>query len=88
MDMWDPYVASVQEHVAGADQKIVFDKFHVAQHLSQAVDQVRRKEDKALRAKGDDRLVGTRYDWLRNPTTMDTKDTMIRLAWCASCPSW
>jgi hypothetical protein len=36
MDMWDPYVASVREHVAEADQKIVFDKFHVAQHLSQA----------------------------------------------------
>src|SRR6266446_6236865 len=43
MDMWDPYVTSVQEHVADADKKIVFDKFHIAQHLSQAVDQVRRK---------------------------------------------
>src|SRR5262249_17452494 len=30
-------------------------------------------ENKALRATGDDRLVGTRYDWLRNPVTMDTK---------------
>src|SRR5439155_22525777 len=30
MDMWDPYVASVRAHVAEADQKIVFDKFHVA----------------------------------------------------------
>jgi transposase len=74
MDMWDPYVASVREHVAEADQKIVFDKFHVAQHLSQAVDQVRRKENKALRAEGDDRLVGTRYDWLRYPTTIDPPD--------------
>jgi transposase len=73
MDMWDPYVASVREHVAEADQKIVFDKFHVAQHLSQAVDQVRRKENKALRAEGDDRLVGTRYDWLRYPTTIDLR---------------
>jgi transposase len=44
MDMWDPYVNSVREHVADADQKIVFDKFHVAQHLGQAVDEVRRKE--------------------------------------------
>ena len=34
MDMWDPYVDSVREHVADADKKIVFDKFHVAQHLA------------------------------------------------------
>ena len=29
MDIWDPYVASVREHVPEADGKIVFDKFHV-----------------------------------------------------------
>jgi transposase len=74
MDMWDPYVNSVRAHVTEADRKIVFDKFHVAQHLGQAVDEVRRKENKALQAKGDKQLVGTRYDWLRNPTTMDPKD--------------
>jgi len=67
MDMWDPYVTSVRDHVADAGKKIVFDKFHVAQHLGQAVDEVRRKENKALRAQGDERLVGTRYDWLTNP---------------------
>src|SRR5687768_6355445 len=74
MDMWDPYLNSVREHVPDADNKIVFDKFHVAQHLSQGVDQVRRKENKTLRAAGDDRLAGTRYDWLRNPTAMEPKD--------------
>ena len=56
LDMWDPYVASVREHVPEADGKIVFDKFHVAQHLGEAVDQVRRKEHKTLKAAGDDRL--------------------------------
>lgn len=74
IDMWDPYVASVRNHVADADTKIVFDKFHIAQHLCQAVDQVRRKENKQLRAEGDQRLVGTRYDWLRNPVNMSVKD--------------
>ena len=74
MDMWDPYVNSVRAHMTEADRKIVFDKFHVAQHLGQAVDEVRRKENKALQAKGDKQLVGTRYDWLRNPTTMGPKD--------------
>jgi transposase len=71
MDMWDPFVASVRAHLTDADQKIVFDKFHVAQHLGEAVDQVRRKEHRALKAEGDERLTGTKYDWLRNPAAMD-----------------
>jgi len=74
MDMWDPYIASVQEHVPEANRKIVFDKFHIAQHLGDAVDRVRRKENKTLKASGDDRLTGTRYDWLRNPAAMEPKD--------------
>jgi transposase len=74
MDMWDPYLNSVRAHVPEADGKIVFDKFHVAQRLGDAVDKVRRKENKALKASGDDRLAGTRYDWLRNPTPMEPKD--------------
>lgn len=83
MDMWDPYIGSVREHVPEADGKIVFDKFHVAKHLGEAVDKVRRKEHKTLKAAGDDRLAGTRasaicrpaaYDWLRNPAKMEPKD--------------
>ena len=58
----------------GAEGKIVFDKFHIAKHLGEAVDQVRRSENKTLRAAGDDRLAGTRYDWLRNPAAMEPKD--------------
>lgn len=74
MDMWTPYINSVREHVPEADGKIVFDKFHVAKHLGEAVDRVRRKENKTLKAAGDDRLAGTRYDWLRNPAAMEAKD--------------
>ena len=74
MDMWDPYLNSVREHVPGADGKIVFDKFHVAKHLGDAVDKVRRKENKTLKAAGDDRLAGTRYAWLRNPAAMELND--------------
>ena len=74
MDMWDPYIASVREHLPGADGKIVFDKFHIAKHLGEAVDRVRRRENKTLRAAGDDRLTGTRYDWLRHPARMEIKD--------------
>lgn len=67
MDMWDPYVASVTAHLPAAAGKIVFDKFHIAQHLGDAVDKVRRQENKTLREEGDDRLVGTKYQWLRHP---------------------
>lgn len=74
MDMWDPYVKSVRDHVPDGESKIVFDKFHVAKHLGEAVDQVRRAENKVLRAKDDERLVGTKYDWLRNPDNFDRKE--------------
>jgi transposase len=73
MDMWDPYVDSVRDHVGEADKKIVFDKFHIAQHLGDAVDRVRRREHKELKAEGDERLTGTKYDWLRNPASMDAE---------------
>jgi len=42
MDTWDPYIASLTEHVSAADAKIVFDKFHVAKHLGDLW--TRRKE--------------------------------------------
>jgi transposase len=74
MDMWDPYVNSVRAHVEDADGKIVFDKFHIAKHLGEALDKVRRRENKTLRAAGDDRLVGTRYDWLKHPAGMEPAD--------------
>jgi transposase len=67
MDMWDPYENSVRQHVPDAEEKIVYDKFHVAKQLGDAVDSVRRAENKALRAEGDERLTGSKYQWLRNP---------------------
>ena len=73
MDMWDPYVDSVRNHLGEADKKIVFDKFHLAQHLGEAVDRVRRREHKELKGEGDERLTGSKYAWLRNPATMDAK---------------
>ncbi len=71
MDMWDPYISSVLDHVEDGEKKIVFDKFHIAKHLGEAVDRVRRREHKDLNAEGDERLKGTKYDWLRDPARMD-----------------
>ena len=67
MDMWEPYIGSTRAHLPDADRKIVFDKFHIAQHANEAVDRVRRQEHRALHAAGKDWLVGTKFDWLRHP---------------------
>ncbi len=71
LDMWDPYVASIRKHLPGAEGKMVFDKFHVAKHLGEAVDRVRRQEHKRLKAEGDERLKGTKYDWLKGRDKFD-----------------
>ena len=64
MDMWDPFAASVRAHLADADQKIVFDRFHIMGHMGTAVDTVRKQENRTLRTEGDDSLVGSKYLWL------------------------
>ncbi|MCD6163239.1 MAG: ISL3 family transposase [candidate division Zixibacteria bacterium] len=70
MDMWPAYMASTREHVPDADLKIAFDKFHVAKHLGDAVNKVRREEHKKLMKEGRDELKNTRYLWLINPENM------------------
>jgi transposase len=67
MDMWVPYIAATVAAVPDAASKIVFDKFHVAWHLNDAVDRVRRAESRALAAQGDDTLKGTKHLWLFHP---------------------
>jgi len=74
MDMWPAYIRSTVAHVPGAAGKIAFDKFHVAKHLGDAVDQVRRAEHKALKAEtGDSPLTRSRYLWLQHPDRMTDK---------------
>jgi transposase len=74
MDMSNAYVSATREYVPDADNKIAFDRFHVAQHLAKAVDQVRRAENKDLVATGDERLKRTRYLWLKNPENQTPKN--------------
>ena len=38
MDMWEPYYKAVCEHVPLAEFRIVFDRFHIMQHMGGAVD--------------------------------------------------
>ena len=45
MDMWNACIESTRPHVSNADGKIVFDKFHIAQHLGGAVGKVPRAKN-------------------------------------------
>jgi transposase len=64
LDMWKAYANAVGEILPQAD--IVHDRFHISQHLNEAVDKVRRQENKQLIKQGDKRLVGTKFSWLVN----------------------
>jgi|GEM_PF-2086283 len=43
---------------------------HVAKYLGEAVDKVRRQENRELMKQGMYDLKGTKYDWLTNPANM------------------
>ena len=73
MDMWEPYRKTVRELVPDGERKIVFDKFHVLQHVGVAVDTVRKAESRARAAEGDTTLKGTKYAWLKNPANFTEK---------------
>lgn len=73
MDMSGAFIAATREAVPEAESKIAFDKFHVAMHLGQAVDRVRREENRALRQQGDETLSRTRHLWLYHPDNLPEK---------------
>ncbi len=73
MDMWEPYFKATIKHVPGAEGKIVHDRFHIMQHVGQAVDKVRRQENRELLRQEDERLKGTRYIWLYREENLPDK---------------
>lgn len=56
MDMREPFANSVRAHLDNADDKIVFDCFHVTGHLNKTVDSVRKQENRSLVTQGDKTL--------------------------------
>ncbi len=70
-DMWQPYIDVIKDKAPQA--VLVFDKFHIVRHLTEAVDQVRRDE---IREKGTAHkalMADTRYIWLKNPWNLTDK---------------
>lgn len=79
LDMWEPYIMATQAQVPQAPRKIVFDRFHIMQHVGQAVDTVRKAEHRALRAAGDETLMRTKYLWLHSQENL-TQERRDQLA--------
>ncbi len=74
IDMSPAFIKGVTENLPEAD--ITFDKFHAVKIINDAVDQVRRAEQKTQSL-----LRGTRYIWLRNPSglTDNQRETLAAL---------
>jgi transposase len=72
LDMWAPYLASVQHHAPQAT--LVFDRFHVVQHLNRAIDEVRRAEVRRLAHQEGIDLKKTRFILLKNPWNLTPKE--------------
>lgn len=64
VDMWEPFKTSIEKNLPFA--KIVYDKFHVMKHLSDAVDKIRKQENKSLILEGKNDLKKTKFIWLKN----------------------
>ncbi|MDZ7641696.1 MAG: ISL3 family transposase [Desulfurivibrio sp.] len=62
MDMSKSYIAATCRKLPAGQNKIVFDRYHLMQHVNHAVDTIRKQEHKAL-GKGS-ALTGTKYVWL------------------------
>jgi transposase len=66
IDMSPAFIKGIAENLPNAD--ITFDKFHAVKIINDAVEQVRRAEQKTQSL-----LRGTRYIWLRNPHTLSER---------------
>ncbi len=73
MDMWPAYISATKAWVPNAGYKIAFDRFHVAKYIGEAVDAVRRQENRELRKEEIYDLTGTKYDWLSNTKNMSPR---------------
>lgn len=79
MDMWKAFRNSVTANVPGV--RIVYDKFHVMRHLSDAMDEVRRSEYRRLAGKDRSYIKGQRYTLLshRRNLTMEGRRALRKL---------
>lgn len=71
-DMWKPYLKVIAKKASQAIH--VLDRFHIMSHMSKAIDEVRAKEAKELKAKGYEPILkGTRWCLLKRPENLTEK---------------
>lgn len=71
MDFWPAFITTANSSLPNAE--IVHDKFHISKYLNEAVDKVRRWENRLLYKQDDKRLVGSKFYWLQNIENMTEK---------------
>ena len=71
MDMWKPFRHSTQHHAPQAS--ILFDKFHILRHLSDALDAVRKAEYARLVGKDRRFIKGQKYTLLSHRENLTTE---------------
>jgi len=72
VDMWEPFRLSLQEHLPQA--RIVYDKFHVLRHASEALDETRRAEFFRQGAEARGLIRGKRWLLLRRWAHLDGEE--------------
>src|SRR5262249_39134364 len=79
MDMWRPFRNSIDRNARNA--RVVFDKFHILRHLSNALDVVRRQEYRRAAEKDRTFIKGQRYTLLshRDNLTLEGKASLRKL---------
>ena len=84
MDMSAGYINAVIEKVPEGQTKIVFDRFHLMRLMAEAVDKVRKQENRTLAANGSPILAGSRFIWLYARENLPSKywEQFYRLRAC------
>lgn len=73
MDMSGPFESAMEEFFPFLD--IVFDRFHIMKLINDAIDKMRREQQRLYKEAGNDVLKGGRYLLLRNLDTLDSTQT-------------
>ncbi len=74
-DMWKPYLRIIARMAGGAVN--VLDRFHIASHMNKAIDEVRAKETKDLKAKGKEPVLkNSRWCLLKRPENLTEKQVV------------
>ena len=73
LDMCQAYINACTQCVPDGKDKMVFDRFHIMRQMLEAVDRVRRRENRELLRHGDNRLARSKYLWLYSAENIPDK---------------